>query len=168
MAVDRIAQREHIPPASTKADLPHLYGAAYSLWPASVTRCSFSGVRGIIGTYFWPYRPASRFSVTLHNSDAVFWLLLSVFSFKKLLTFRPCCGIIIKSSGRDPMTHLGVAQLVARYLGVVEAASSSLVTQTKGLLKSHKKTNQIVRFWFVFCLFCHFLSTSTIWCILGS
>ena len=27
-------------------------------------------------------------------------------------------------------THLGVAQLVARYLGVVEAASSSLVTQT--------------------------------------
>ena len=26
---------------------------------------------------------------------------------------------------------LGVAQLVARYLGVVEAASSSLVTQTK-------------------------------------
>ena len=28
-------------------------------------------------------------------------------------------------------THLGVAQLVARYLGVVEAASSSLVTQTK-------------------------------------
>ena len=30
-----------------------------------------------------------------------------------------------------PKTHLGVAQLVARYLGVVEAASSSLVTQTK-------------------------------------
>ena len=29
------------------------------------------------------------------------------------------------------MRHLGVAQLVARYLGVVEAASSSLVTQTK-------------------------------------
>ena len=28
-------------------------------------------------------------------------------------------------------TCLGVAQLVARYLGVVEAASSSLVTQTK-------------------------------------
>ena len=27
--------------------------------------------------------------------------------------------------------HLGVAQLVARYLGVVEAASSSLVTQTR-------------------------------------
>ena len=26
--------------------------------------------------------------------------------------------------------NLGVAQLVARYLGVVEAASSSLVTQT--------------------------------------
>ena len=29
------------------------------------------------------------------------------------------------------MRHLGVAQLVARDLGVVEAASSSLVTQTK-------------------------------------
>ena len=29
--------------------------------------------------------------------------------------------------------HLGVAQLVARYLGVVEAASSSLVTQTNFL-----------------------------------
>ena len=28
-------------------------------------------------------------------------------------------------------TYLGVAQLVARYLGVVEAASSSLVTQTR-------------------------------------
>ena len=28
-------------------------------------------------------------------------------------------------------SDLGVAQLVARYLGVVEAASSSLVTQTK-------------------------------------
>ena len=27
--------------------------------------------------------------------------------------------------------NLGVAQLVARYLGVVEAASSSLVTQTR-------------------------------------
>ena len=51
--------------------------------------------------------------------------------FEKCLTIRKSCGIIIKSSGRDPMRHLGVAQLVARYLGVVEAASSSLVTQTK-------------------------------------
>ena len=36
--------------------------------------------------------------------------------------------------GSDParkQSNLGVAQLVARYLGVVEAASSSLVTQTK-------------------------------------
>ena len=32
--------------------------------------------------------------------------------------------------------NLGVAQLVARYLGVVEAASSSLVTQTKNTLKT--------------------------------
>ena len=42
------------------------------------------------------------------------------------------------------MTHLGVAQLVARYLGVVEAASSSLVTQTKPdlfeLVKSLKRS----------------------------
>ena len=32
--------------------------------------------------------------------------------------------------------YLGVAQLVARYLGVVEAASSSLVTQTKKALET--------------------------------
>ena len=38
-----------------------------------------------------------------------------------------------------PGAHLGVAQLVARYLGVVEAASSSLVTQTSILNKMHKK-----------------------------
>ena len=41
------------------------------------------------------------------------------------------CAIIIKSQGKALGQHLGVAQLVARYLGVVEAASSSLVTQTK-------------------------------------
>ena len=35
-----------------------------------------------------------------------------------------------------PGAHLGVAQLVARYLGVVEAASSSLVTQTKKALET--------------------------------
>ena len=35
---------------------------------------------------------------------------------------------MIKYTGRK---DLGVAQLGARYLGVVEAASSSLVTQTK-------------------------------------
>ena len=42
---------------------------------------------------------------------------------------------VVEYTGRQgaivPKTHLGVAQLVARYLGVVEAASSSLVTQTK-------------------------------------
>ena len=37
------------------------------------------------------------------------------------------------------MTHLGVAQLVARYLGVVEAAGSSPVTQTKVSYETHKK-----------------------------
>ena len=50
------------------------------------------------------------------------------------------CGIIFKSQGtgcgqqsarKCQAQDLGVAQLVARYLGVVEAASSSLVTQTK-------------------------------------
>ena len=35
------------------------------------------------------------------------------------------------SSQSKTQIYLGVAQLVARYLGVVEAASSSLVTQTK-------------------------------------
>ena len=41
---------------------------------------------------------------------------------------------IIHRLGRETeqkQTNLGVAQLGARYLGVVEAASSSLVTQTK-------------------------------------
>ena len=42
--------------------------------------------------------------------------------------------------------HLGVAQLVARYLGVVEAASSSLVTQTKSEVQSN------LRFSFIFSL----------------
>ena len=47
------------------------------------------------------------------------------------------CDIIFKSSDEDVKNHpftpsdLGVAQLGERYLGVVEAASSSLVTQTK-------------------------------------
>ena len=47
---------------------------------------------------------------------------------KLLLTNRFLCDIIFKSSKYGKF--LGVAQLVARYLGVVEAASSSLVTQT--------------------------------------
>ena len=47
---------------------------------------------------------------------------------KKGLTNQKECGIISRSQRCD---DLGVAQLVARYLGVVEAASSSLVTQTK-------------------------------------
>ena len=37
----------------------------------------------------------------------------------------------LKSPQFKLIWYLGVAQLVARYLGVVEAASSSLVTQTK-------------------------------------
>ncbi len=47
----------------------------------------------------------------------------------KVLTFLGFCDTILSCSGNR--TDLGVAQLVARYLGVVEAASSSLVTQTK-------------------------------------
>ena len=49
--------------------------------------------------------------------------------------------------------HLGVAQLVARYLGVVEAASSSLVTQTKFLWKRNKNRVEIVWFQPCFCAF---------------
>ena len=74
----------------------------------------------------------TRGMVTLHKTKAYFLHLLSKKYFKNPLTFSACCGIIIKSSGSTtPERHLGVAQLVARYLGVVEAASSSLVTQTK-------------------------------------
>jgi hypothetical protein len=43
--------------------------------------------------------------------------------------------------------NLGVAQLVARYLGVVEAAGSSPVTQTK------TENQTVLRFFFVFLLF---------------
>ena len=39
--------------------------------------------------------------------------------------------IITKLKRKFRLINLGVAQVVARYLGVVEAASSSLVTQTK-------------------------------------
>ena len=48
--------------------------------------------------------------------------------FQKHLTFPNECAIIPKCQRK---AYLGVAQLVARYLGVVEAASSSLVTQTR-------------------------------------
>ena len=43
--------------------------------------------------------------------------------------------------------HLGVAQLVARYLGVVEAASSSLVTQT---INSVENAQFLRNFYFAF------------------
>ena len=49
-----------------------------------------------------------------------------IFFLKKVLTYENKYDIIQRSR-----KDLGVAQLVARYLGVVEAASSSLVTQTK-------------------------------------
>ena len=56
----------------------------------------------------------------------------------------PWCAIIIKSQGKTLRHYLGVAQLVARYLGVVEAARSSRVTQTKPdlfeLVKSLKRS----------------------------
>ena len=47
-----------------------------------------------------------------------------------------------------------MAQLVARYLGVVEAARSSRVTQTKNLAKADKKRAEIVGFQPAFCAFC--------------
>ena len=50
---------------------------------------------------------------------------------KKGLTAQRFCGIIIKLEIGITIQYLGVAQLVARYLGVVEAAGSSPVTQTK-------------------------------------
>ena len=55
---------------------------------------------------------------------------------KKGLQFVFHRDIIANVDGKPPhnkqktIENLGVAQLVARYLGVVEAASSSLVTQT--------------------------------------
>ena len=45
---------------------------------------------------------------------------------------------------------LGVAQLVARYLGVVEAASSSLVTQTR---RRFARISSFLLFSLVFSLF---------------
>ena len=51
-------------------------------------------------------------------------------TFKKPLTLWLHYDIIDFAEGHKRIC-LGVAQLVARYLGVVEAASSSLVTQTK-------------------------------------
>ena len=45
-----------------------------------------------------------------------------------VLRFRFNCAIIPLAEKKQ---HLGVAQLVARYLGVVEAVGSSPVTQTR-------------------------------------
>ena len=79
---------------------------------------------------------------------------------KKHLTIKGKCAIIYESSG-----HLGVAQLVARYLGVVEAAGSSPVTQTKKTLKTLsfqglfsillRKILRGVTQFATRCLFCH-------------
>ena len=48
---------------------------------------------------------------------------------------RTFCAPRLRTSTR---TNLGVAQLVARYLGVVEAASSSLVTQTRKSIENSR------------------------------
>ena len=71
-----------------------------------------------------------------------------LFFFKKGLTNQNKCGIILRSQKSD---DLGVAQLVARYLGVVEAASSSLVTQTK---RRFLGISVFLCFWGVFPFFC--------------
>ena len=55
---------------------------------------------------------------------------------------------------------LGVAQLVARYLGVVEAASSSLVTQTISSVHNTKNEHSIffcLKFVVLSRVFCSFL-----------
>ena len=59
------------------------------------------------------------------------------------------CAIIVHVD-ETKRRYLGVAQLVARYLGVVEAASSSLVTQTKS--RKHS----------AFGIFCYILNISSI------
>ena len=76
----------------------------------------------------------SNFSIDPHHNESFQKDLKKTaeFSFlfsKKGLTNKKVCAIILRSTRR--VDDLGVAQLVARYLGVVEAASSSLVTQTK-------------------------------------
>ena len=62
------------------------------------------------------------------------------------LTCRVLCDILIKC------LNLGVAQLVARYLGVVEAASSSLVTQTS--IKTEYFCTPFFAFLHDTCVFC--------------
>ena len=46
---------------------------------------------------------------------------------------------------------LGVAQLVARYLGVVEAVGSSPATQTKKQKNDIVRSNNVVFLWNIFC-----------------
>ena len=73
--------------------------------------------------------------------------LLVTMTGKKHLTFSILCAILFGLSGRerpDRAWYLGVAQLVARYLGVVEAARSSRVTQTNISYEMNKKSSQIV------------------------
>ena len=61
----------------------------------------------------------------------LFYLLLFVcFAILKCLDKSALVWYNYQAVG-DDLKHLGVAQLVARYLGVVEAARSSRVTQTK-------------------------------------
>ena len=82
--------------------------------------------------------------------------LLVTMTGKKHLTFSILCAILFGLSGRerpDRAWYLGVAQLVARYLGVVEAASSSLVTQTK---KRRSYDLRFSLFSAVFLSFSHF------------
>ena len=74
---------------------------------------------------------------------------------KKGLTAQRFCGILIKLEIGITIQYLGVAQLVARYLGVVEAAGSSPVTQTS-LEPRHANR---VRGFFFFKLKCSQLSS---------
>ena len=69
------------------------------------------------------------------RSSTLRWVTNSFSRMRKRIDFAEKCRIILTSRRYcdiiSRLKDLGVAQLVARYLGVVEAASSSLVTQTK-------------------------------------
>ena len=80
---------------------------------------------------------------------------------KKPLTFSGNSAIILQAFQRKHL-HLGVAQLVARYLGVVEAASSSLVTQTKWVTFQLPIFLYIIRFSAILAIF----QNAQIWALL--
>ena len=58
-----------------------------------------------------------------------------------MLTYKNLCDII------SPLLNLGIAQMVARYLGVVEAVGSNPATQTKYVKKACRvKSYRLLRY----------------------